>query len=295
MDQSPHLFCFGYGYSAEYIAQNLLKKGWQVSGTTRDRQKRLMMREHGIKALYFDNVQPLEDPAYILKDVTHLLLSIPPNDEGDAVFIHHAIDITKMPNLKWIGYLSSTGVYGDRDGAIVDEESELRPSSRRGSRRQKAEEQWLSLFYDFDLPVHIFRLAGIYGPERSALDSVRAGIARRIFKENQAFSRIHVCDIVSVINASINHPAAGEIFNVADDLPSPSHEVIAFACQLLGKEPPPLIPFEEVDLAPMARSFYLDNNRVSNQKIKDMLDVELKYPTYKEGLMAELEDDKKQN
>ena len=150
MDQSPHLFCFGYGYSAEYIAQNLLKKGWQVSGTTRDRQKRLMMREHGIKALYFDNVQPLEDPAYILKDVTHLLLSIPPNDEGDAVFIHHAIDITKMPNLKWIGYLSSTGVYGDRDGAIVDEESELRPSSRRGSRRQKAEEQWLSLFYDFD-------------------------------------------------------------------------------------------------------------------------------------------------
>jgi nucleoside-diphosphate-sugar epimerase len=218
--------------------------------------------------------------------VTHLLVSTPPDDHGDPTFLMHADDILALPTLKWVGYLSSTGVYGDRDGGWVDESSEVRPTSKRGSRRAKAEDQWMSLFFKNGLPVHIFRLAGIYGPGRSALDSVRAGVARRIDKPGHAFSRVHVDDIVQVLIASMNKPNPGAIYNIADDNAAPSHEVIAHACELLGLAPPPLIPFDEADMVPIARSFYADNKRVRNDRIKNELGVELLYPDYRSGLAA---------
>ncbi len=281
------LFCFGYGYSCSWLGQALLEQGnWELAGTTRDRDKKNFMRESGIRSYVFDNEHMIPDPLYMMRDVTHLLISTPPSDEGDPAFLAHAQDIVKLPNLKWVGYLSTTGSYGDRNGEWVDENSVTRPGTRRGSRRLKAEDQWLSLYENYNLPVHVFRLAGIYGPGRSALDSIRSGVARRINKPGHAFSRIHVEDIVQVIMASMSNIAAGEIYNVCDDEPAPSHEVIDYACQLLGIESPPLIDFDKVDMAPITRSFYADNKRVKNDKIKNELGITLKYSNYREGLKA---------
>lgn len=280
-----NLFCFGYGYSCDWLGYALARQGgWQMAGTTRDNEKRRHMKQHGIRAFLFDFDHPLEDPLLFLRDTTHLLISTPPDDEGDPAFRLHAEDILQLKSLQWVGYLSSTAVYGDRDGAWVDENSERRPSSKRGSRRLKAEEQWLGLFRRKGLPVHIFRLAGIYGPGRSALDSVRAGVARRINKPGHAFSRIHVEDIVQALIASMAQPNPGQAYNLADDRAAPSYEVIALACELLGLTPPPLIPYEEADLAPITRSFYGDNKRIRNERIKTELGVALKYPTFVEGL-----------
>lgn len=289
-----HLFCFGHGYCCDYLGQTLMAAGgWRISGTTRDSDKKELMRDRGIRPFTFSEDHPLADPLYILRDVTHILISTPPNDEGDPSFLMHAQDICTLKNIEWIGYLSTTGAYGDRAGGVVDETSEVRPTSIRGTRRAKAEEQWLSLFKSHDLPVHVFRLAGIYGPGRSALDSVRAGVARRIDKPGHAFSRIHVDDIVQVLQASIAKPAPGNIYNLCDDEPVPSHMVIDYACKLLGLPSPPLIPYEKADLAPITRSFYADNKRVSNEKIKTALGVQLKYPSYREGLQACLAEEKR--
>ena len=289
MSQQNKLFCFGYGYSCDYLGHDLSAQGWQIAGTTRNVEKREQLKARGIDAHLFDHDCPLPDPLFTLQDVTHLVISTPPGDEGDPAFLMHAHDILKLENLQWIGYLSTTGVYGDRGGEWVDETSEIRPNSQRGSRRVQAEEQWLSLVKSNDLPVHIFRLAGIYGPGRSALDSIRAGVARRIEKPGHAFSRIHVEDISGILQASMERPNAGAAYNVCDDLAAPSHEVIAHACELLTKPVPPLIPFEEADLSPMARSFYADNKRVHNKRIKEELGVDLKYKNYIDGLQACLE------
>lgn len=281
------LFCFGYGYSCDHLGHYLLQKeGWSVAGTTRDPEKRRFLKAHGIKTFLFDYEHPLDDPALFLQNVTHLLISTPPDNEGDPAFLVHGDDIAALKNLEWVGYLSSTSVYGNHDGDWVDEKSEAIPDTIRGSRRARAEEQWMSLFYSHNVPVHVFRIAGIYGPGRSALDSVRAGIARRIDKPGHAFNRVHVDDIVQVLLASMNNPAPGEIYNISDDMASPSHEVIAYACELLGRALPPLIPYNEVDMAPIARSFYSDNKKVRNEKIKQDLGVELKYPDYRSGLKA---------
>lgn len=282
-----NLFCFGYGYSCDYLGHELQKlENWNISGTTRTTEKKDTLKNRGIEAHIFDYEHPLADAAHILKDTTHLLISTPPGDEGDPAFISHAHDLTKLPNLKWVGYLSTTGVYGDRGGDWVDESSELRPSSKRGSRRVKAEEQWLSLYNAYNLPIHIFRLAGIYGPGRSALDTVRVGSARRIDKPGHIFSRIHVEDIAQILLASMHNPKAGSIYNVCDDNPAPSHEIVSYACDLLGKPKPPLISFENADISPMARSFYSDNKRVNNDRIKNDLNITLKYEDYKSGLKA---------
>ena len=284
------LFCFGYGYTCDVLAHELMGQGdWCLAGTTRDNNKRRFLRNQNIKSFLFDYQQPLEDPTLFLRDTTHLLLSAPPDDDGDPAFLMHAADILKIPTLEWVGYLSSTSVYGDRDGGWVDESSEIRPSSKRGSRRAKAEEQWLNLFRTKKLPVHAYRLAGIYGPGRSALDSVRVGNARRIDKPGHAFSRIHVEDIAQTIIASMHKPNPGAAYNLADDLAAPSQEVIKYACEMLGLDVPPLLPYDDTDMAPIARSFYADNKRLKNDKIKNELGVKLKYPTYKEGLKACLE------
>lgn len=279
------LFCFGYGYTCDYLAHDLMRKGnWSVAGTTRDPEKKAFLRNHGVKAYLFDYEHPLGDPYSILEGTTHLLISTPPDDSGDPAFAMHAEDILKIKSLEWVGYLSTTGVYGDRDGGTVDELSEIRPNNQRGSRRVRAEAQWYSLFEEAGIPVHIFRLAGIYGPGRSALDSVRAGVARRINKPGQVFNRIHVEDIVQTLIASMNRPNPGAAYNLSDDDPVPSWQVITYACEILGITPPPLMPYEEADMAPIARSFYKDNKRVLNNRIKNELGVKLLYPNYQVGI-----------
>jgi nucleoside-diphosphate-sugar epimerase len=214
------------------------------------------------------------------------LISVPPDAEGDPVLAEHAHDIAALRGLRWLGYLSTTGVYGDRGGGRVDEDSALAPSSERGRRRVAAEAGWLDLHRRQGVPVHIFRLAGIYGPGRSALDTVREGRAQRIDKPGQVFSRIHVADLAAVLRASMARPDPGAIYNVCDDDPAPPEAVIAHACALLGVEPPPLVPFDTADLSPTGRSFYDDNKRVSNRRLKEVLGVTLAYPSYKDGLQA---------
>ncbi len=284
---SKRLFCFGYGYTAAFFgaaAQQQL--GWGLSGTTRDIEKRSALRSRGIDAYVFDHDKPLGDPFAMLDGVTHVLISTPPDQEGDLVARLHGEDILRLPDLEWIGYLSTTSVYGDRDGAWVDETTELRPSSIRGSRRLRAESDWISLCQSRNVPLHIFRMAGVYGPGRSALDSVRAGIARRIFKPGHAFSRIHIEDVIQTLMASILLPKGSTVYNLADDEPAPSHEVIAYACRLLGRDPPPLVPFEDANLAPITHSFYSDSKRIKNDRIKEELGILLKYPDYRAGLEA---------
>lgn len=295
MSAPNKLFCFGYGYTSTFLGEALKKSGedWILAGTTRTPAKRGILRGHGIEAYTFDKDKPLGDPNYSLQGTTHLLISTPPDRDGDYAFDAHADDILRqMPNLKWVGYLSTTGVYGDRDGAWVDETSERRPSSIRGTRRLLAEDQWMSLFRSHGLPVHVFRIAGIYGPGRSAIDSVRVGIARRIIKPGHAFCRIHVEDIVATLMASMKSPQPGQVYNLSDDEAAPSHEVIAYAARLLGKDPPPLVRFEDANLAPITLSFYSDNKRVQNTKIKEALGVTLKYPNYRLGLEGCLDAEK---
>ena len=291
------LFCFGYGYTADFLGRTLKSRtdlgNWNLAGTTRTIPKRQALRSNGIDAYIFDTYRALHDPQLMMKDTTHLLISTPTDQDGDMVYRVHEMDIKRlMPKLEWVGYLSTLGVYGDRDGATVDETTELRPSSIRGSRRVRAEGDWLSMFRDYGLPVHVFRLAGIYGPGRSAIDSVRAGIARRILKPGHAFSRIHVDDIVQTLIKSFQNPNPGAIYNVVDDEAAPSHEVIAYACRLLGKDPPPLVPFDEANLSPMSMSFYSENKRVRNTRMKQDLGVELLYPNYRVGLEACLKAEK---
>jgi len=283
---NKRLFSFGYGYTADYLGHALQTQetGWTIGGTTRDQERRRELLSRRIRARIFDQTHPIPDPRTLFKRFSHLLVSIPPNDYGDPVFNLHAEEISQLKKLKWLGYLSTTGVYGDRGGAQVDETAEVRPTSQRGSRRALAEKQWLSLFHNYGIPVHIFRLSGIYGPGRSALDSVRAGVARRIDKPGHVFNRIHVEDIVNVLRASFSSPNPGAIYNLADDTPAPSHEVIAEACRILGLSIPPVIPFEEADLAPITLSFYKDNKHVLNHVIKEELGIKLKYPDYRQGL-----------
>lgn len=284
------LFCFGLGYTARALARALVADGWEVAGTCRAGEGGDKHLEPGVPVIPFERARPLADPAAALAGATHILSSIPPEEAGDPVLDVHGPDIKAVgPSLEWIGYLSTTGVYGDRGGGWVDETSALRPTGERGRRRARAEAGWLALWRDHGLPVHVFRLAGIYGPGRSALDAVRTGRARRIVKPGQVFSRVHVADIVQVLRASIARPDPGAVYNVCDDLPAPPEDVIAFACGLLGVESPPPVPFEEAELSEMARSFYADNKRVRNARIKRELGVRLKYPDYRAGLEALLE------
>lgn len=285
------LFCFGYGYTAQALGEELKSKdkNWTIAGTTRDLDKLRALKAKGVQTFLFDDDHPLDDPLMAMEGTTHLLLSVPPNDNGDPVFNFHADDLLQIDTLQWVGLMSSTAVYGDRDGGWVDEESEIRPTNKRGSRRALAEAQWLSLFSSYRAPVHIFRLAGIYGPGRSALDAVRAGNSRRIDKPGHAFNRVHVDDIVQTLMASMDKPNPGRAYNVSDDRPAPSHELIETSCELLGLPVPPLISFDDVDQAPMARSFYLDNKRVKNDRIKSELGVKLKHPDFVSGLKACME------
>ncbi len=271
------LFVFGLGYSALVLAQRLAGQGWTVAGTSRD----------GVNdTIPFERQQPLSNAAGQLAGTTHLLLSIPPDQAGDPVLACHAEVVAKLPDLRWIGYLSTTGVYGDHGGGWVDESTPTAPLNERSQRRAGAEQAWLEWGRRHDLAVHVFRLAGIYGPGRSALDNLRQGKARRIVKPRHVFSRIHVEDLATVLQASMARPNAAAIYNVCDDEAAPSQDVIAHAAELLGQAAPPEIAFAEAELSPMAASFYAANKRVCNGRIKDELGVELRYQNYRLGLAA---------
>lgn len=272
------IFVFGLGFSGRVIARHLMAAGWSVAGSTRSGEA---VDLPGILVFPFDRAHPLPEEA--LAGVTHLLSSVPPDDAGDPVLDLMGAALTRLP-IAWAGYLSTTGVYGDHGGGWVDESTPVDPALDRSRRRAAAERQWLAC----GLPVHLFRLAGIYGPGRSAIDSVLAGTARRIVKPGQVFSRIHVDDIARTVLASMARPNPGAIYNVCDDDAAPPQDVIAHAAALLGLTPPAEIPWDEAKatLSPMALSFYADNKRVRNCRIKAELGVTLKYPTYREGLAA---------
>ena len=287
-DPVPRLFCFGLGYSALALARGLLAEGWQVAGTTRGDDKGLALAAIGIEAYRFDRGADIRE-AGVFAGASHILSTVPPDRDGDPVIDHHGPELAALAaagSVRWVGYLSTTGVYGDRGGGWVDETSTLKPSGVRGRRRLAAERAWLGLWREHGLPVHLFRLAGIYGPGRSPLDSVRAGTARRIDKPGQVFGRIHVDDLVAALRASMHRPEPGAVTNLGDDHPAPPAEVVAYACELLGVAPPPLEAFDAAALSPMARSFYRDNKRVRNDRLKAALGVALKYPDYKAGLRA---------
>ncbi len=286
MTAEPRLFVFGLGYTACVLAEELLMRGWRVAGTTRGAERAEDLRALGIEPHLFDRGRPLDDPAAALDGTTHLLSSVPPDEEGDPVLDHHGDDIAAVAGLAWAGYLSTTGVYGNSDGAWVDETSPLNPGSARTRRRAAAERAWLDLWRVASVPVHVFRLAGIYGPGRNQVETVKAGRARRLERPGHVFSRIHVEDIARVLAASMEAPAPGAVYNVCDDEPAEPQAVIAYAASLLDVAPPPLVPFDEADLSPMARTFWQDNRRVSNRRIREELGVELAYPTFREGLAS---------
>jgi nucleoside-diphosphate-sugar epimerase len=283
-----YLFCFGLGYTALALGRRLVASGWVVTGTCRSAERQALLRESGFSAVFFDRNRPADPTA--LNGVTHLLVSVPPDAAGDPVLALHGDDIATLPRLSWLGYLSTTGVYGDRGGGWVDETAQLLPTGERGRRRVSAEEGWLGLRQDRGVPVHVFRLAAIYGPGRNAFDALRAGTARRIDKPGQVFSRIHIADLARVLIASMERPRPGAVYNVCDDDPAPPEAIVAYAAELLGVAPPPLVPLEAAGLSPMARSFYDDNKRVSNRLIKTELGVTLRYPDFRTGLAAILAD-----
>lgn len=278
------LLSFGHGYSAQALAALLIPQGWRVIGTTRSAEKARRLKATGITPL----IWPGETVAGALAEADALLISAAPGDDGDPVLAVLRDEIeAAAPRLSWVGYLSTTGVYGDHAGAWVDETTPLTPTTRRGRARVDAEAAWQAIP---GLPLHIFRLAGIYGPERGPFSKVRAGTARRIIKPGQVFSRTHVEDIAQVLDASLRQPNPGAVYNVCDDEPAPPEDVIGYAAELLGLPLPPPEDFETAEMTAMARSFYAESKKVRNDLLKNELGVVLKYPDYRTGLQAMLSD-----
>ncbi|MGB1082064.1 MAG: SDR family oxidoreductase [Alphaproteobacteria bacterium] len=297
----PHLFCFGLGFSGQALARLALARGWRVSGTVRSRAKAAQLQEQGIDALVLDTDAVDQLPDDVIEAIersSHLLQSVGTARSGDdpiLPLLAQAAEVTaKDWAPDWFGYLSTTVVYGDWQGAWVSEDSETRSTSTRGLARLRAEAEWTGLSTTKGLGLHVFRLAGIYGPGRNALETALAGKARIIDKPDQVFSRIHVEDIATAVFASMTAPTAdvgtAEVFNVCDDEPCPPGTVIAHACDLLDRPVPTPVSMDEAGLSAMGRSFYADNKRVSNRRLKDRLGWSPAFPTYREGLAALLPD-----
>lgn len=257
----------GAGYCGRAFGR-LMAGTVPVAGTTRSPDNFERLRRSGIEPLPFDGVELSEEFRHNLATATHLIVSAAPGENGDPMLAAGADMLTSgAPALRWVGYLSTVGVYGDHQGAWVDESAETRPKSRRSALRVDAEQDWLSFGRSRGLPVAVLRLSGIYGPGRNALVNLEKGTARRLVKPGQVFNRIHVADIAG----ALGHLAGGDlggIYNVTDDEPAPPQDVVAYAARLMGVQPPPEIPFETAQLSPMARSFYGENKRVSNGAIK---------------------------
>jgi nucleoside-diphosphate-sugar epimerase len=279
-------FFFGLGYSAKALARRLATEGWNIAGTSRTDEGVDELRALGYVAYRFDGKEAAEGIADALAKASHVVVSASPDENGDPTLDCHAEDLARANGVRWIGYLSTIGVYGDTGGAWIDETAPVNPNSERTRRRVEAEAAWLSFGEKTGKRVQIFRLGGIYGPGRSAIDDLRAGKSRRIVKPGQVFNRTHVADIASVLAAASGGAGKHTLYNVTDNEPAPPQDVIAYAANLLGCPPPPEIPFESANLSPMAVSFYSANRRVRNSRLKDDLGVRLIYPTYREGLTA---------
>jgi nucleoside-diphosphate-sugar epimerase len=277
------LLIFGTGYTSTAMVRALEPRGTDIIGTTRSPENFDRLRALGITPRRF----PGDDLAADLARASHVLISAGPQDGHDPVLAElRDAFVANAERLIWVGYLSTTGVYGDHGGGWVTEDTPLTPSTKRGRARVATETEWQTLARDHGLPLHIFRLPGIYGPGRGPFAKVRAGTARRIIKDGQVFGRIHVDDIAQTLIASMDAPNPGAAYNVADDDPAPPQDVIAYAATLLGLPVPAAIPFDQADLSPMARSFYAESKRVDNSRIKAELGVTLRYPDYRSGLDA---------
>ncbi len=275
-----NLFCFGLGYCADYLSAKLIKQGWQVSATCRTSEKAAVLEASGIRPVLLSGKVTVTD----LGKADHILISAPPEQDGSDPVLNfaEAALAALQDQIKWVGYLSTTGVYGDHQGAWIDEETPAGLLSERGQRRVAAEAQWAAT----GLPMHYFRLAGIYGPGRNSLRALQNGTARRVVKQGQVFSRIHLADITRILEASIANPNAGRAYSVCDDTPAPPQDVVTYAAELMGVSPPALQDFATAELSPMARSFYGENKRIRNNRIKVELGVSLEYPDYRAGLSA---------
>lgn len=281
-----NLVVFGLGYSAGFFARAAQAKGWEVTGTVRSAEKAGALSRQGLHSLVFDGFAVSTPVAKAVEAADAVLVSAQPGENGDPVLAALAEKLTLAPNLRWIGYLSTIGVYGDHGGAWIDETAECRPTNRRSRQRLEVEQDWLAFGARSGKSVQIFRLSGIYGPGRNAIVKLRAGTATRLIKPGQVFNRIHVDDIAGVLLASLGRPRAGAIYNVTDDEPAPPQDVVTFAAEAAGLAPPPETPFDPARLSPMAASFYGENKRVSNALVKRELGYAFRYPDYRGALRA---------
>lgn len=273
------MLILGHGYSANALSRRLIPQGWTVIGTTRSAEKADALRAIGVEPL----IWPGEDLEPALARADHLLMGMGPEADGDPILVRHRDLVTAWASrFRWAGYLSTTGVYGDYRGDWVDEQTAPAPTTSRGRARLAAERAWAST----GLPLHIFRIAGIYGPGRGPFRKILDGTARLIIRENQFMSRIHVEDIAAILEASVNRPDSGAVYNVSDDEPTSPETVLIHAARLLGRPAPPSVPYDQAPISAMARSFYSESKKVSNRRIREELGVRLAYPTYREGLAA---------
>ncbi len=274
---------FGHGYTAQALTPHLNDKGWKVFGTSRSRDNFSDIEKSGAIPILWGS----EELRSVIKEAALVLSSVAPKNDNDPVIQMYGEDLKENSSqIKWAGYLSTIGVYGDTKGEWVNESSPLKPSTNRGIARVNAEKKWLKNNF---LPSHIFRLGGIYGPNRGPFQKVLQGKAVKIIKPGQVFSRMHILDIVQTLLASISQPKPHSIYNLCDDNPAPPQDVLSYAAKLLSVDQPPTVRFEDADLSEMARSFYAENKRVSNQLIKSELGVDLSYPDYKVGLESLLD------
>ncbi|WDR07266.1 SDR family oxidoreductase [Devosia rhodophyticola] len=281
-----NVFFFGLGYSAQAsaVAIKAMDPGVAIGGTVRGAEKLVGLRAQGLAAQVFDGSV---DPALVsdVQRASHVVVSIAPDADGDAVLNHFAGTLAASASLEWLCYYSTVGVYGNFDGHWIDESAVCAPINQRSQQRVVAEQAWRDFAAANKVPLMIMRLAGIYGPGRSSFDKLLAGTAKRIVKPGQVFNRIHVADIGRVTALAAKQKLAGT-FNLADDEPAPPQDVVTYAAEMAGMAPPRETDFATADMTPMARSFYADNKKVSNRAIKQALGIELLYPSYREGLRA---------
>jgi nucleoside-diphosphate-sugar epimerase len=280
------LVVFGCGYSARRFVELYGSRFAAIDATSRSADGAAALAAGGLMAHVFDGTETTPALAAAISSATHVLVSAAPGEAGDPTLRGAGEALEAASNIEWVGYLSTIGVYGDADGGWVSEDTLPAPENERGMRRVEAEADWIDFGRRKGVAAQVFRLAGIYGPGRSAVENLRAGTARRLVKPGQVFNRIHVDDIAAAVAAGIERPEVGPLVNVTDNEPAAPQDVVAYAAGLLSLPVPPDIPFETADLSPMARSFYSSNKRVSNARLREALGVTLTFPTYREGIAA---------
>ena len=272
------LLIYGYGYTASYLAETLNTENYLIIGSSREEKK---FNSDNKKVKFINNSQV--NNCLLKDDITHILVSVPPNDLGDIFIQNYRDIIIKNKNIEWIGYLSATNVYGDHNGELVSESSQTKPKTKKGINRLVAEKQWLELISKFNLPIKIFRLAGIYGPNRNIKERLIKGLVKNIFKEGQFFSRIHVEDVANILSLSMNNITKNKIYNLADDFSCNLNVIIEYLCEKNSLKKPAQISFDDMSSDYKKESFFLENKRVDNSLVKKDLLKNFKYPSFKEG------------